>query len=582
MFKLVNYHSMKRHFVAKYIIVLILLMLISPAWAAEPFRIVLTDIDRDIHIENWKLNSSDLSVDTSEKGSDELSKCSVSKYTLHGGKKEGIDVIEVNNGKLQFTIIPTHGMSILNMQAGDFSPIPINQDTLGRLVHPEYLDKQELQNSPEGINEWIVRSGLKFLEKPSSADSIDTGSNLYGTIGITPASRVEVVVEREAPYSISIRGTIYQIDSDGARLELQSEISTGPGSNTFRISDTVTNHSSDEHEIDLLYRVNFSSQLVDKGARFFGPMQRIVPVNKSSASNAGNYYLYDREKIGSDEQIYCMVPWADMENRTEIMLHNSRGDKAISISYSAEELPLLTLWKKPLGSDGGYMTSLEPGTGFPFNKGIEKKLGQVAALAPGQSRSFKIDFSILTDQKQVGVAANQIAKIWAGRRTRIETGPQVGMNATLKDIVAAARTWGPSFTNWYGKPAPELMLTDINGKTHKLSDYRGKDVMVVLWATWCGPCRVEIPHLIELRKSVSEDKLAILAISNENPGLVKRFAEQTQMNYTILLDRGTMPPPYSSVTGIPSSFFIDPEGKIKLATTGLLSLEEIKAILQAE
>ena len=91
----------------------------------------------------------------------------------------------------------------------------------------------------------------------------------------------------------------------------------------------------------------------------------------------------------------------------------------------------------------------------------------------------------------------------------------------------------------------------------------------------------EVPDLIELRKTIRDDKLAMLAISNEGPDLVKKVVTQTRMNYTILLDPGSLSEPYSEIRAIPSSFFIDPQGKIKLATTGMLSLAEIKAILSA-
>jgi len=158
---------------------------------------------------------------------------------------------------------------------------------------------------------------------------------------------------------------------------------------------------------------------------------------------------------------------------------------------------------------------------------------------------------------------------------------------SLNDVISSARTWRPSYTSWYGKTAPDFTLTDLEGKEHKLSDYRGKDVMLVFWGTWCPPCEMEIPHLIELRKTVSEDKLAILAISNEKPQVVKKFAAHKKMNYTLLLEQGNMPNPFGVMriyrtVGVPSSFFIDPEGKIKFATVGLLSLDPIKAILQAE
>ena len=93
---------------------------------------------------------------------------------------------------------------------------------------------------------------------------------------------------------------------------------------------------------------------------------------------------------------------------------------------------------------------------------------------------------------------------------------------------------------------------------------------------------MEIPHLIALRNLISEDKLVIVAISNENPDLVKKFAEQKKLNYIVLLDSGKLPQPYSSVSAIPSSFFVDQKGQIKLATSGLLSLPEFKAIVQAQ
>ena len=153
---------------------------------------------------------------------------------------------------------------------------------------------------------------------------------------------------------------------------------------------------------------------------------------------------------------------------------------------------------------------------------------------------------------------------------------------SLDDIVKQARTWLPAYKSWWGKMAPDFTLTDINGKQHKLSDYRGKNVLIIFWATWCIPCLMEIPHLIELRNDIGEDKLAMLAISEEGLGLVKSFAADYKINYTVLVNTGRIPKPYRLVTAIPTSFFIDPEGKIKLATAGLVSLAEIKAILRAK
>jgi peroxiredoxin len=152
----------------------------------------------------------------------------------------------------------------------------------------------------------------------------------------------------------------------------------------------------------------------------------------------------------------------------------------------------------------------------------------------------------------------------------------------LAEIIDARRTWKPVWTEWYGQTAPALELKDIGGKTHKLSDYRGKNVLLIFWATWCAPCLVEVPHLIELRKRISEDELAMLAISNESPTTLQRYAEVKGLNYTIISDRGPLPAPFGGVQGIPAGFVIDKEGKIKLATEGLVSLTELVQILRSK
>ncbi len=167
-----------------------------------------------------------------------------------------------------------------------------------------------------------------------------------------------------------------------------------------------------------------------------------------------------------------------------------------------------------------------------------------------------------------------------------ELGPRA--KPTLNEIIRQATTWDSAFTMWYGKQAPDFTVTDINGQKHTLSEYKGKTVMLVFWATWCGPCISEIPHLIELRKQLGEDKLAMLGISyidaRNTPEKIKSFvAANSVINYPVTAtDPQTMPRPYNQIDSIPCSFFIDPQGKIKMATVGLVPLPQIKAIVEAE
>ncbi len=166
--------------------------------------------------------------------------------------------------------------------------------------------------------------------------------------------------------------------------------------------------------------------------------------------------------------------------------------------------------------------------------------------------------------------------------------PTTDPKPTLSSIIAQRRGWGPAYLKWRGKQAPDFTLTDINGKQHTLSEYRGRNVMLIFWATWCRPCIMEIPHLIELRKSIGEDKLAMLAISYIGPmnsaDTIKRFvANNPVIDYTVFSTYASaLPKPYNFINGIPCSFFIGPDGKIKLATEGLIPLSQIKAIIEAE
>jgi thiol-disulfide isomerase/thioredoxin len=159
---------------------------------------------------------------------------------------------------------------------------------------------------------------------------------------------------------------------------------------------------------------------------------------------------------------------------------------------------------------------------------------------------------------------------------------------TLETIVSYARTWQPTYVNWYGKMAPDFAVTDITGKSHKLSSYKGKNVIVNFWATWCGPCRMEIPSFIKLRSEIGDDKLVILGISyidfRSSAETIKQFvSENSIINYTIIAAQAeSMPSPYNYISAIPTTFFINPDGTIKIVAEGVTPFSQIKAILEAE
>lgn len=154
---------------------------------------------------------------------------------------------------------------------------------------------------------------------------------------------------------------------------------------------------------------------------------------------------------------------------------------------------------------------------------------------------------------------------------------------TVQNIVNAAKTWEPLFRQWWGKIAPaDFTMTDVDGNVHKLSNYRGKNVVLVIWRTSNATCKLEIPQLKDLRNAFQEKDLAILTVSNEDPAALKAFAAEQGVSFTLLTGTQKLPAPFGDVQYAPGSFFIDPEGRFKLAARGFISAEDAKAIVQAQ
>ena len=138
------------------------------------------------------------------------------------------------------------------------------------------------------------------------------------------------------------------------------------------------------------------------------------------------------------------------------------------------------------------------------------------------------------------------------------------------------------------KKAPDFALKDSNGGTAKLSDYRGKVVLLNFWATWCGPCKVEIPWFIEFEQQYKDRGFAVLGVSMDEDGwdAVKPYIAARKVNYRVLLGDDVTGGLYGGVESLPTTFMIDRDGKVASVHIGLISKSdydnEIKHLLEGQ
>ena len=126
--------------------------------------------------------------------------------------------------------------------------------------------------------------------------------------------------------------------------------------------------------------------------------------------------------------------------------------------------------------------------------------------------------------------------------------------------------------------APDFSLESLDGKSLRLSDFRGKAVLLNFWATWCGPCKIEMPWFVDLQKEYGSQGLQIVGVAMDDASKedISKFAKDMGVNYPILIGKESVGDEYGGVPALPESFLISRDGKIVDKIIGLRGKAEIE------
>jgi hypothetical protein len=384
----------------------------------------LTDVRGDVWLDSFAVGHDTLRLPTPHDWR-------VRKRTLRGGPRDGLDLIEVHNGALSFSVLPGRGMGLWR---GDYRGNPLGwRAPLVGPVHPKFVNLEDRNGLGwlAGFDELLCRCGLASNGPPGQDVFTDAHGKehrvpltLHGRIANLPAHLVEVRVGLDPPYELSVTGEVEEAALFFGRLRLTATYTTVPGSNRLVIHDVVENRSAQPAELEMLYHCNLGPPFLEAGSRVLAPIRELAPRDPRAAEGIDTYETYLGPTTGYAEQVYYYDLLADAHGQTLAVLLNAARDRAVAVRCQRQELPCLSVWKNTAALEDGYVTGLEPGTNYPNLKTFERQQGRVPVLPPGGKWQCRWSLEVCDDGAGVAGLITEVAKLQAQAKAVIHRTPQ--------------------------------------------------------------------------------------------------------------------------------------------------------------
>ena len=250
---------------------------------------ILTDVASDLWVDSFGVSNENLRLATPHVWS-------IHKRALRGGQRDGVDVVEVNNGVLSYTVLPTRGMSLWR---GDYRGnfLGWRAPLLGP-VHPRHVQLNDRSGLGwlGGFDELLCRCGLASNGPPGEDVHTDKHGQahrdlltLHGRIANLSANYVEARVSLDPPYELSLTGIVEESSLFAPHLYLTSTLTTVPGSNRIAVHDVVENRGSASTEMQMLYHCNIGPPFLEAGSRVVMPIREMAPISARAAEGIATF-----------------------------------------------------------------------------------------------------------------------------------------------------------------------------------------------------------------------------------------------------------------------------------------------------
>lgn len=332
------------------------------------------------------------------------------RVTLTDGPQAGVEVVLIDSGRARAAICPTRGMSLWKANL-DGVPCGWNSPVHGP-IHPNHVALTDSNGLGwlDGFDELLVRCGLRSFGAPDFNESGQLLFPLHGRIGNQLASNLEVHVD-EAHSLLEVRGVVRETRFLQYNLQLTAKYVFALGEPTIEIQDEVTNASGTPTSMQMLYHINVGVPVLSQNATLRMAAPTVVARNAHAATDIADWPTYRGPTPGYEEQVYFSSGLPDSAGWAHCLLSSADETQGFAVHYQTDTLPYFTQWKNTVAESDGYVTGLEPGTGFPNPRSFEEEKGRLVELGPGSKVAFQLKLEGLGDPKRISGLASQIASL---------------------------------------------------------------------------------------------------------------------------------------------------------------------------